>query len=218
MNFQEIIPGTKVVVNVTNGTDMQARFISRVIRNTGKYLLVIPFMHRGIRVKFVGRNVRINLEIRTEQGVTWSFKNCHITAVRKDGLVYHRIATPVFQGIENRRGEKRMYLWEPQLFSIEGMKDTLYTTLKDIGTSGFSFVIDHKKKMDLMIGIGVACKIKEKNDNIIDVQGSVIRKEKMEKYTVYGCKMLESSVELSEYLQRLEARNTIVDDSLSQLN
>ena len=50
---------TKVIIAVTNGSDMQARFMSKVMRNTGDFLLVIPFRHKGLRVNFDGKDVTL---------------------------------------------------------------------------------------------------------------------------------------------------------------
>ena len=44
MNYNDIPLGVKVQICVSNGSDMQAKFISRVMKTGDKSLLVIPFM------------------------------------------------------------------------------------------------------------------------------------------------------------------------------
>ena len=107
MNYTDIPLGVKVQICVSNGSDMQAKFISRVMKTGEKSLLVIPFMHKGVRGNFNGQNIRINMEVPDGEGNNWTFKNCKIDIVKKNGLLYHRILTPMTEGIENRRGERR---------------------------------------------------------------------------------------------------------------
>ncbi len=62
MNFSEISVGTKIQITVDNGGDMQAKFVSRVMKTGERSLLVIPFMHKGVRVNFESESVRIHLQ------------------------------------------------------------------------------------------------------------------------------------------------------------
>ena len=203
MNFSEISVGTKIQITVDNGGDMQAKFVSRVMKTGERSLLVIPFMHKGVRVNFESESVRIHLQAPDAQGSSWTFKNCRISTIRKDGLAYHKISTTMVSGIENRRGEKRTYIWQPAVFSVEGVVDQIFTTLKDVSPSGFSFVMDPKKRIPLQIGLEVKCNLNEKNGNVIHLKGKIIRKEKQDQYTLYGCRSSDKNPEILDYLKRL---------------
>ena len=52
MNYADIPMGVKVQISVSNGGDTQAKFISRVMKTGDRSILVIPFMHKGLRVNF----------------------------------------------------------------------------------------------------------------------------------------------------------------------
>ncbi len=216
MNYNDIPLGVKVQICVSNGSDMQAKFISRVMRTGEKSLLVIPFMHKGVRVNFNGQNIRINMEVPDGEGNNWTFKNCKIDTVKKNGLIYHRILTPMTEGIENRRGERRTYVWQPAIFTIEGITEQVFTTLKDVSPSGFAFVVDPKKRLPISIGKNVACTINEKDGTTIHIRGKVIRKEKMDQYMLYGCRCGEQNQEVLDYIDRLiskEKQSNSVNDN-----
>ena len=89
MNYTDIPLGVKEQICVSDGSDMQAKFISRVMKTGDKSLLVIPFMHKGVRVNFNGQNIHINMEVPDGEGNNWTFKNCKIDTIKKNGLIYH---------------------------------------------------------------------------------------------------------------------------------
>ena len=70
MNYADIPMGVRVQISVTNGGDTQAKFISRVMKTGNKSLLVIPFMHKGVRVNFAGTGVQIHMEVPDGEGNT----------------------------------------------------------------------------------------------------------------------------------------------------
>ena len=157
MNYADIPMGVKVQISVSNGGDTQAKFISRVMKTGDRSLLVIPFMHKGLRVNFTGSGVQIHMEVPDGEGNNWTFKNCKIDTVKKNGLIYHRIVSPMSEGIENRRGEHRTYVWQPAIFTIEGVADQVFSTLKDV---------IRRERMDQYILYG--CRSGEKNQEVMD--------------------------------------------------
>jgi len=209
--FTDIAPRTKIVITVTNGSDMQARFMSKVMKNLGDCLLVIPFKHKGSRINFSGNSVKIHLDVRDDEGVLWSFKNCRIVSVKKDGLVYHKIVSPMRNGIENRRGGRRFYLWEQAIFDIEGLSDPMFTNVRDVGLQGISFVIDNKKGINFKEGTRITCTLKDRDGNDMILRGIIVRREQLEKYMVYGCKLDDPCSEFIKFVKDIERRNTIVD-------
>ena len=214
MQFEEISPRSKVIVTVTNGSDLQARFMSKVMRNCKEYALAIPFRHKGVRINFDGKNVKIHLEVRDNAGVLWSFKNCKITSMKKDGLLYHKIMSGMTNGIEDRRGGRRFYIWEGATFEIEGIVNHLFTKIRDIGPEGFSFVVDSKKDIQIKDGSNVNCTMKNNKGDEIKFSGMVVRKESLEKYVVIGCKLSTPDPMVLAYINYLEHRNVVVDAEL----
>lgn len=211
MQFSEIESRSRIIVIVTNGSDMQARFMTKVMRNNGDHLLAIPFRHKGLRINFEGKDVKIHMEVRDNAGTLWSFRGCRISAVKKDGLIYHKIVSGMSNGIENRRGGRRFHLWESGIFRISSLADPLFTNMKDIGPEGFSFVVDHKKKAEIKEGDQVEASIKNKDGDEMIVKGIIVRTEKMEKYMIYGCKMDSPSEAVLKFIKYLERKNTVVD-------
>lgn len=211
MLFSEITMRTKIIIIVTNGSDMQARFVSKVMRNLENNLLAIPFKYKGMRINFQGKDVKIHMEVRDDNGQLWTFRNCKIGTVKKDGLVYHRIVSGMTKGIENRRGGRRFHLWEPATFEVDGVQNTIFTNIRDIGPEGFSFVIDVKKKLGIKEGANVKATIKGREGEELIMQGLIVRTEPMEKYTIYGCKMDNPSEEVTKYVKYLEKKNVVVD-------
>ena len=212
MVFSDIKVRSNVIISVTNGSDMQARFMSKVMKNTGEYILVIPFRHKGVRINFDGKDVKVHLEMRDNEGVLWSFKNCKVTAVKKDGLIYHRLVSPMKNGIENRRGGRRFYVWDQATFDIEGVTNTVFAILRDIGVIGFSFAVDNSKPVagNIKPGKSVKCTFKGKG-NEIHISGMIVRTESLDKYMIYGCKLDEPPEDYINYVKYLERKNIIVD-------
>ena len=100
MEFHEISVRSKVVITVTNGSDVQAKFLSKVMKNGETHLLVIPFMYNGMRIRFEGKKMSIHMEVRDSEGILWTFRNCKIDTIRKNGLKYHKIECAMKKGIE----------------------------------------------------------------------------------------------------------------------
>lgn len=217
MDFEEIPVGAKITMNISNDGEMQAKFISRAIKNTGSAILVIPFMHKGKRVNFNGKNIHIHMDVQLKTGETFTFKGCQITSVRKDGLIFHKVISSMTKGIENRRGEHRCYVGETAYFVIEGLADQITAALKDVSNSGFGFTTDRKKNIELMPGVMVTCTFKNHQGKFIQMRGKIIRREKLARHTLYGCRCTEPNAEVEEFVKQLEEKTLIINDSLVQM-
>lgn len=217
MDFEEIPAGAKIIMNISNDGEMQAKFISKAIRNNGSGILVLPFMHKGRRVNFNGRNIHIHMDVQLKTGETFTFKGCQILTVRKDGLIFHKVISSMTKGIENRRGEHRCYVGETAYFTMDALPDQISATLRDISNSGFGFTIDRKKNINLMPGVMVTCTFKNHMGKFIQMQGKIIRKEKMERHILYGCRCMEPNEEVEEYVKQIEEKTLIINDSQVQI-
>ena len=102
-------------------------------------------------------------------------------------------------------------MWEQCIINIEGVTNPLFTNIRDVGSNGISFVVDNKKNLEIREGTKITCSFKNKDGDEFALVGMVVRKEKLEKYTIYGVKLDDPPLEFVEYVQRLERRNTIVD-------
>lgn len=211
MRFDEIPAKSKIVITVTNGSDLQARFLTKVMRNCQEYLMVIPFKHKGLRINFSGKNVKIHMEYRDNEGRLWTYRNCKILVMKKDGLIFHKLISPMTEGIENRRGGRRFYLWDNCTVEIEGVEAPVYTKIRDIGPEGISFVIDAKKPLSLKEGTNIKCIFKTNQGDIVNTEGMIVRKEVLEKYTVYGCKVANPSPVFVSYVAYQERKNIVID-------
>ncbi|MCQ2521193.1 MAG: PilZ domain-containing protein [Lachnospiraceae bacterium] len=211
MNISEILPRTKVIIAVTNGSDMQARFMSQVVRNTGDALLCIPFRHKNKQILFDGDKTRIVLELRNSEGVLHNFKGCRITRVKKDGLVYHKIESSMKNSIENRRGGRRFFIGESCTVSIDGIDNPFFTKLRDLGFDGVAFVLRHDKTKGIREGKKFTLSFRNHEGTEVRVRGVIVRKEWLEQYMIYGCRLEDKDEELDKYVKYLEAKNTLTD-------
>ena len=211
MRFDEIPAKSKIVITVTNGSDLQARFLTKVMRNCQEYLMVIPFKHKGLRINFSGKNVKIHMEHRDKEGRLWTFRNCKILLMKKDGLIFHKLMSPMTEGIENRRGGRRFFLWDNCSVEIEGMDAPIHTKIRDIGPEGISFVIDAKKPLPLKEGTNLKCTFKTNQGDAVTVDAMIVRREALEKYTVYGCKVSNPSPLFTSYVAYQERKNIVID-------
>lgn len=209
MKFEDIPLGAKIQITVTNGGDMEAKFTSRVMRVGNGGALAIPFMHKGVRVNFAGQNIRIHMEVPDINGSNWTFKGCNVSLVRKDGLIYHKITSKMREGIENRRGERRTFVWVPASFFVEGHPDVINTTLKDISPNGFAFIVEARKRISIQTGRNVSCTITEKDGNQVHMKGKVIRREMVDNNILYGCRCGESNPEVLDYIKRVTAKQEL---------
>jgi hypothetical protein len=211
LRFDEIPAKSKIVITVTNGSDLQARFLTKVMRNCQEYLMVIPFRHKGLRINFSGKNVKIHMEYRDNEGRLWTYRNCKIQLMKKDGLIFHKLLSPMTEGIENRRGGRRFFLWDNCTVEIDGMEAPIYTKIRDIGPEGISFVIDAKKPLPLKEGTNLKCIFKTNQGDVVTAEAMIVRKEALEKYTVYGCKVANPSAVFTSYVAYQERKNIVID-------
>ncbi len=211
MKLEEILPKSKIVISVTNGTDLQARFISKVMKNNGDSLLVIPFRHKGQRVSFAGKQIKITLEARDINGLLWNFKGCRIMLVKKNGLDYHKIFCPMVNGIENKRGGRRFYSWDSIMVEFEGLSGPVLCHLKDIGISGLSIALDLKKDVKVKDGEKLICNVKDKDGIDMKIETMVVRHEPIDKYMILGCKIENPPNRYIAYVKYLEKKNTVID-------
>ena len=211
MFFDEIKPKMRIILNVSNGDELQARFMSKVMLCDKESIMAIPFRHKGKRINFSGKQVKIHMEVRDDSGILWTFKNIKVFPVKKNGLVFHKIVSPMKNGIENRREGRRFYVWSQAMFDIEGVESQFFAQLKDVGVSGASFAVELKREIAIKEGSKYSCSFKNKDGLEIEISGLVIRKEIMDKYVVYGCKIEEPSAEYLAYVKYQERKNTIVD-------
>ena len=76
----------------------------------------------------------------------------------------------------------------------------------------YSMTFMHKKGMELKEGTKFSCNFKNTNDgSLLDVDAMIVRKERLEKYTIYGCKVDNPSEKYLNFVKGLEKKNVIVD-------
>ncbi len=218
MNFIEIPPREKIIIAVTNGSDMQARFMSQVVRNTGEALLCVPFHHQKKQIVFDGDKTRIILEVRNREGVLYNFKGCKITRIKKDGLVFHKLETNMKTGIENRRGGRRFSYNEACTIAIDGIENPYFTKIRDIGFDGVGFVLKHDKTRGIKEGKKFTMTFRNHESIEIRIRGLIVRKEWMEQYMVYGCRIEEKDNDLDLFVRYMEAKNTLTDISFDDID
>lgn len=187
MDILELKEDTEVTVTAYHGTS-QISFKTRVAGTLANTVLVdeicdesgnpISFAGEGIFVELVSLNSKM-------QPIIW--RNVVIRHVEYQKKQMHRIAQTSDGKITNRRSAYRLYIGRQAQVQLGYHKKVIDVVLKDVSTSGFSFVSDEDIEYPSSDVMHATC---EYDDYVISVNGPIVRKTKVENMNkfVYGCR------------------------------
>lgn len=162
---------------------------------------VINFMQPGIILNVIYAR-------EGEKPIVW--RDCLMKVVEFKGKQYHAIICKKV-GVEvNRRTSVRIFVGDPGSAMIGEHRSAMSITVKDISSTGFSFL--STKKVDAKPGDHVRISFDVKSHHLhFELEGKVVRtKEEEDGRSFYGCKMETDYRALDEYIaqrQREQARH-----------
>lgn len=173
-------------------------------------VFVSPIRYEGKMLNFSRPDIRIKvLYLRNEQKpIEW--QSCFIKSVEYKGQKYHMIGSAGV-GIEvNRRGCVRIFVGDPGEAQIGAHTGVMQVTIKDISSTGFSFL--GERMSDTELGESVHVTFEEKvHSERFSLYGKLVRKVELDETRIlYGCKMLALNKAVDAYIaqrQREQAQH-----------
>lgn len=199
MKINEIALKTPIKIRAVLGKNF-LEFDSIVLEKENDTILISPIVSQeGKVVNLSSDKVSLQLVYIDESSsgklpIIWDIK---VRYVRKNKQYYHQIIQLNNSKSINRRNAFRLHIGEIADLKLMAKKEILSVTLKDISSSGFSFV--YGEDMDLTSnGCTIITNIDGKN---LTLNGTIVRKQPIEngRY-IYGCKLPKYSQELDKFI------------------
>lgn len=175
--------------------------ISGIEKMVNQTILLTPIQMNGKLVGFPPE-CEVNL-LYIDESHVYCWRNVQIKAVKYDGKVYHGTQLIADAEILNRRGAYRVYIGEEMLmtaFTAKGPKSHR-VLVKDISESGLAFLSSE----EFDVGRTVRFHLKIASGKELQLSAQILRTQEQEgTRTLYGCKLLERSPHLTNYLMRIQ--------------
>lgn len=187
MNILELKENTEVTVTAHYGSN-QISFKTRVAGTLANTILVDEICNEaGNPVSFAGDNIFIELVSFNSKMQPIIWRNVVIRHVKYQNKHMHRIAQTSDGKITNRRSAYRLYIGRQAQVQVGYHKKVIDVILKDVSTTGFSFVSSEDIDFPSSDVMHAIC---EYDDYVISVHGLISRKDKVENINkfVYGCR------------------------------
>lgn len=206
MKLYEINEGESIQITATCG-NATAQYQTQVIQVVSNVLLVEPVRHDGVIINFESSSVKMSV-IYIQEGekpVIW--ENCVVKVMQYQKQKVHAIYSERESKRLNRRQAFRQYVGLPAALIVDETRERIDVTLKDVSTSGMSFVASPSLEAGK---IGSFRLVYEDPDLkiIIQLAGVVVREEQVdENKKVFGCMLKQSSLNMNSYVatkQKLE--------------
>lgn len=200
MKLYEIAVGEPIQITVTVGKSTYEH-MTIIELCKGGVIFVEPIRYEGKILNFTGDQVEISIMYISngEKPIIW--KGCVIQYVETRTLKYHALICKK-DGIPwNRRGAYRQYIGMPGTLMIESTRERRDVIVKNISTTGLSFVIN---TTDIGVeDIGDFRLEFEDNDNHlkIGIDARAVREEEVdEERKVFGASLKKSNIEMNTYI------------------
>ncbi|MGN0343143.1 MAG: PilZ domain-containing protein [Roseburia sp.] len=206
MKLYEIAEGENIQITATYGK-ASAQYNTQIIQIVNNILLVEPIRHDGTIINFESDNVKMNVVYIQDGGKPITWENCMVKVMQYQKKKYHAIYSNCESKKLNRRQAFRQYVGILGTLVVDQSKQQIEVTVKDISTSGISFVGPPGLKAE---DIGSFHLVYEDRDMKINLQisGNVVREEQVdESKKVFGCVIRRANVNLNSYVaskQKLE--------------
>lgn len=201
MKITSITPEARITVEVVSEVE-SIEINTKCIEPIGDNALIVQAMKfKGEAINFKSDLVKLNIYISQDNSTPIIWKNVAISYISYMGKEYHRI-TAFSEGIPiNRRNAFRLYIGSLASVQIGTNKMAYDVIIKDISSTGFSFVTP--EDMDC---IGEITHIVfMDNGTKFNVVGNVVRKQIIsDRKIVYGCKTLKRSETIETYIVKAQ--------------
>lgn len=176
----------------------------------GGVVFIDAIRYKNQVINFMQADIILNVIYPREGEKPIEWRDCLMKVVEYKGKHYHAIICKKV-GVEvNRRTSVRIFIGDPGSAMIGEQRTSLSITVKDVSSTGFSFL--STKKVDAKPGESVRISFDEKSHHLhFDLEGKLVRtKEEDDGRTFYGCKMESDNRALDEYIaqrQREQAQH-----------
>lgn len=206
MKLYEIAQGEQIRIIAGTGKHTYEQMTSVELCKDG-VLLVKPMYYEDKLLNFNGEHLQISVVyvVNGEKPMIW--EGCTIRYVQTKTQKFHAVLCKKEGKHLNRRQAFRQYLGVPGTLTSELTRERKSVIVKNISTTGVSFVID-----SLDIGIE---DIKEFRLEFEDVQkclnimlhGRVVREEFCEDKKVFGAVLTKTNINLSTYIAQKQKQD-----------
>lgn len=200
MKLYEIEVGEPIQITVKVG-DNKLEHMTIIELCKGGVIFVEPIRYEGKLINFSGDQVHVSVTyiLNGEKPMIWG--GCVIQYVETKTVKYHALICKKDGVPWNRRGAYRQYMGVPATLMIDRTRERKDIILKNISTTGLSFVV-HSTDITLE-DIGDFHLEFEDSDNHlnIDISGKVVREEEVdEDRKVFGAALRKANIELNSYI------------------
>lgn len=210
MRIEELTPQQSITLLVIV-KDQQLEFSSSVLECLPRRHMIIaaPILKDGKIISFNAKGILIHLIVTFPDQKPIVFQNVTInTAKNNDNSFCYTITTLAESREFNRRGAFRCFIGINTHIRVGNNSSALDATIKDISTTGFSFMVSPKIEINEKETVHAVV-----NDHIEETAknysfhlfGLIIRHYKLENGNiVYGCKLTNKVVGLDSYIMEKE--------------
>ena len=219
MFLTEILPGTNLTILLHYEKEV-LEFTTIAVRSVKGGLLVEPIMQDGKMINFIEKyNILYQLTfVNSEDSRLYKWNRIVIKAIKDEkGQSYHMLVSELEGQPYNRRQSFRVPLALDGVARFGPYKMTHTVTIKNISSGGIGFECEKDVNCpeDTIIHLSF-------EDSILHTKFKVdcqaVRKINNEEgqYTYYGCKFLNESMAINNYIQRKQQRIRMKNNPLKK--
>lgn len=208
MEIREITDSYKMSITISNQRS-NVTLNSNIVFVQNNKLYVEPFEHNGVILNFDSDGIAISMIAYQEEKVPFLWQIVRVHREIVDGTQYHVITSDVPGVRINRRDNFRVFLGIDGKASIPGKTKPFDVVVKDISESGFAILLDITSEIKIPKNELVLLEFYDSIGGVPFVlNGRVVRINAMDKYTLYGCRLIKDNPLVSRFIanKQLETR------------
>ncbi|GEM_PF-5400796 len=198
MHLQELYRGDKIIYHVTI-QEKEFQFPAHIIQNQQNCIVASPITigEKVIGLNGVGVHVEIIYMGKSYMPIVWEGIVCK-TVLYKGEKVY--LLEETQEGKEqNRRSDFRLKVQTQCVIQLYHELNMIVAQLHDVSKTGFSFITDTKIAPNNESKI-IKMRVTDLGVNLI-IGGMIVRcKQREDGKYVYGCQVIENTMEFQEYM------------------
>ena len=209
MKIGDLEPNKKICIEVIakagrKDYDAVTRF------SEGGVVFIDAIRFKNQVINFMQPDIILNVIYAREGEKPIEWRDCMMKVVEYKGKNYHAIICKKI-GVEvNRRTSVRMFVGDPGSAMIGEHRTSMSITVKDVSSTGFSFLSTKKVEVGPEESVRISFDIKSHHLHF-DLDGKIVRThEEQDGRTFYGCKLENDHRALDEYIaqrQREQAQH-----------
>lgn len=199
MKLTNLTEGTEITVNAYSEYD-SIEFKTKCIQVLGNSILVESIKEETEPINFKSDIVKIDIYVSKDGQSPMVWKNVSITYIAYLNQEFHSI-TAFSEGFEfNRRKAYREYIGMPGNVQIGINSMTHDVIVKDISSTGFSFIMPENRDIVKQLAHLV---FKDKDMTTFNIHGQIVRKQIItETKIVYGCETTIQYDAINKYIMK----------------